>query len=91
MNKAQANDILDRIRAGQTLSLAITNAALQALGDLPRLRAPERPLSQTLCVDGHESRVDWSCAVDGQTLGERDTRIGWSRYLDSRENKGVTQ
>ena len=91
MNKAQANDILDRIRAGQNLSLAITNAALQALGDLPRLRASERPLSKTLCVDGHESRLDWSCAVDGQEIGERDTRIGWSRYLDSRENQGVTQ
>jgi len=89
MTKNQANDILDRIRAGQNLSLAITNAALQALGDLPRLRPSERPLSHTLCVDGHESSLNRSCAVDGQTLGERDTRVGWSRYLDSGENQTV--
>ena len=89
MNKAQANDILDRIRAGQSLSLAITNAALQATGDLPRLRAPERPLGETLCVDGHESRLDWSGEVVSQALGGGDTRIGWSRYLDSRENQTV--
>lgn len=89
MNKAQANDILDRIRAGQNLSLAITNAALQALGDLSQLRPLERTFSEELCADGDESRLDRPCAVDGQETGERDTRIGWSRYLDSRENQTV--
>ena len=89
MNKVQAHDILDRIRAGQTMSLAITNAALQATGDLPRLRPFERPFGEALCADGDEPRLDWASKVVSQTLGERDTRIGWSRYLDSPENQGI--
>ena len=93
MNKVQAHDILDRIRntGGQGLSLAITNAALQATGDLPRLRPFERPFSEALCSDGDEPRLDWASKVVGQTLGERDTRIGWSRYLDCPENKGISR
>ena len=89
MNKVKANDILDRIRAGQTMSLAITNAALQATGDLPRLRPFERPFSEALCADGDEPRLDWASKVVSQALGGRDTRVGWSRYLDCKENQGV--
>lgn len=87
MNKKQANDVLDRIRAGQTLSLAITNHALQATGDLPRLRAPESTHGEKLCFDGDESCHDRPCAVYGQEIREGDTRIGWSRYLDCRETE----
>ena len=89
MNKVQAHDILDRIRAGQTMSLAITNAALQATGDLPRLRTFERPFSEALCAYGNERRLDWASKVVGQAFGERDSRIGWSRYLDCKENQGI--
>ncbi len=89
MNKAQANDILDRIRAGQTLSLAITNSALQATGDLSRLRPLERAFGEELCADGDEPRLNRPCQIHGEVLRERDTRIGWSRYLDSRENQTV--
>ncbi len=89
MNKAQANDILDRIRAGQALSLAITNAALQALGDLPRLRALERPFGASLCVDGHESSINRAGEVVCQEAGSGESGVGWSRYLDSRENQTV--
>ena len=91
MNKVQAHDILDRIRntGGQGLSLAITNAALQATGDLPRLRPFERPLGEALCSDGDEPRLDWASKVVSQALGERDSRIGWSRYLDCKENQGI--
>ena len=91
MNKVQAHDILDRIRAGQGLSLAITNAALQATGDLPRLRPFERPLGEALCADGDEPRLDWASKVVSQAIGGRDNRIGWSRYLDSPENKGISR
>ena len=89
MNKKQANDVLDRIRAGQTLSLAITNHALQATGDLPRLRAPEAAHGETLRFVGDERGHDRPCAVHGQEIRERDTRIGWSRYLDSRETETI--
>ena len=91
MNKKQANDVLDRIRAGQTLSLALTNHALQATGDLPRLRASEGTHGETLRFVGDEPCHDRPCAVHGQEIREGDTRIGWSRYLDSRETQGVTQ
>ena len=87
MNKKQANDILDRIRAGQTLSLAITNHALQATGDLPRLRAPEAAHGETLRFVGDEPCHHRPCAVHGEEIRERDARIGWSRYLDSRETE----
>ena len=89
MNKNQANDVLDRLRAGANLSLAITNHALQATGDLPRLRAPEAAHGEALRSDGDESGFNRSCEVYGQEMGERDTRIGWSRYLDSREDQTV--
>lgn len=89
MNKNQANDILDRIRAGANLSLAITNHALQATGDLPRLRAPEAAHGEKLCFDGNERGFNRSCEVHGQEMGERDTRVGWSRYLDCREDQTV--
>ena len=91
MNKTQAHDILDRIRAGQTMSLAITNAALQATGDLPRLRPFERPFSEALCADGDEPRLDWASKVVSQAIGGGDNRIGWSRYLDSPENQGISR
>ena len=87
MNKKQANDILDRIRAGQALSLAITNHALQATGDLPRLRASESTHGETLRFVGDERGHDRSCEIYGEEIRERDTRIGWSRYLDSRETE----
>ena len=89
MNKVQAHDILDRIRAGQTMSLAITNAALQATGDLPRLRPLERILVEAIRSDGDEPRLDRPCPTHGEVVREGDTRIGWSRYLDSPENKGI--
>lgn len=89
MNKKQANDVLDRIRAGANLSLAITNHALQATGDLPRLRAHEAAHGEKLRSDGDERGFNRSCEVYGQEMGEGDTRIGWSRYLDSRENQTV--
>ena len=91
MKKSQANDILDRIRAGQSLSLAITNSALQATGDLSRLRPLERAFGEELCADGDESGFNRPCQIHGEVLRERDARVGWSRYLDSRENQGVTQ
>lgn len=87
MNKKQANDVLDRIRAGQTLSLAITNHALQATGDLPRLRALESTHGETLRFVGDERGHDRPCALHGEEIREGDTRIGWSRYLDSRETE----
>lgn len=89
MNKSQANDILDRIRAGANLSLACTNYALQATGDLPRLRAPEAAHGEALRIDGDERGFNRSCEVHGQEIREGDTRIGWSRYLDCRETETI--
>ena len=85
MTKYEANRILDRIRDGYPVSLAIATQALQRTGDISGI--PDKPL----CFDGDERGFNRSCEVDGQEMGERNPTIGWSRYLDCRENQGVKE
>ncbi len=78
MNKIQARAILDQIRSGESsLSLSLTNEALEWTGDL------SRPLGEPLRADGYEQGNDRPCALHDATTGER---VGWSRYLDCKTN-----
>lgn len=86
MEKSKANEILDRIRNGETMSVAIATEALQATGDIARLCQHERASSPTLCVDGNEQRFNRPCALYDTPVGER---VGWSRYLDCKTNQGI--
>ena len=88
MTKDKANDILNRLRSGENMSVALTTQALQVTGDITRLCLHERAFSPTLCVNGNEQRFNRSCALHDTPIGER---VGWSRYLDCQTNKGVKE
>lgn len=88
MDKKQANEILNRVKNGESMSVAITTQALQLTGDITRLCQHEKASSTTLCVDGNEQRFNRPCALYDTPVGER---VGWSRYLDCQKNQGVTQ
>jgi len=77
-----ANRILDRIREGYAMSLAIATQALQRTGDIPDF--PDKPLQPT----GVKPCNDRT----GETQNSRtEEGFSYSRYLDSEQNKGVKE
>ena len=86
MTKAEAHAILNSIKDGHSMSVAITTQALQVTGDIVKLCQHERASCPTLCVDGNEPRIDRPCTLYDTPVGER---VGWSRYLDCKTNQGV--
>ena len=87
MTKIEANDILNRLKNGENMSVAVTTQALQITGDITRLCLHEKAFSPTLCVNGNEQRFNRPCALYDTPVGER---VGWSRYLNCQTNKGIT-
>jgi hypothetical protein len=74
-----ANRILDRIREGHPMPVALTTQALLITGDIPRISHP------TLCIDGNESCHDRAIKAESKGI---EGRFSYSAYLDSTENKG---
>ena len=82
MTKNDANRILNRVREGYAMSLAITTQALQRTGDIPDF--PDKPLR----TNGDEPKDDRT----GETQNSRtEEGFSYSRYLDSQQNKGVKE
>jgi len=82
MTKNDANRILNRIREGYAMSLAITTQALQRTGDIPDF--PDKPLRS----NGNEPKDDRT----GETQNSRtEEEFSYSRYLDSQQNQGVKE
>jgi hypothetical protein len=82
MTKNDANRILNRVREGYPMSLAITTQALQRTGDIPDF--PDKPLQPT----GDEPKDDRT----GETQNSRtEEGFSYSRYLDSEQTKGVKE
>ena len=82
MNKQQANEILNRIREGYPMPLAITTQALQRTGDIPDLS--DKPLR----FDGDEPKDDRA----GETQNSRtEEGFSYSRYLNCEQNKGTQE
>ena len=79
MTLDHANQILDRIREGYPMPLAIATQALQRTGDIPRISHP------TLCFDGNEPCHDRAIQMESKGT---EGRFSYSAYLDSTENKG---
>lgn len=80
MTKNDANRILNRVREGYPMSLAITTQALQRTGDIPDF--PDKPLR----TNGNEPKDDRT----GETQNSRtEEGFSYSRYLDSTTNKGT--
>ena len=82
MTKNEANRILNRIREGYAMSLAITTQALQRTGDIPDF--PDKPLR----TNGDEPKDDRA----GETQNSRtEEGFSYSRYLDSKQNQGIKE
>ena len=82
MTKNDANRILNRVREGYAMSLAITTQALQRTGDIPDF--PDKPLR----TNGDEPKDDRT----GETQNSRtEEGFSYSRYLDSQQTKGVKE
>ena len=79
MTKYDANRILDRIREGYPMPLAIATQALQRTGDIPDL--PHNPLR----TNGDEPKDDRAVEVESKGV-KRD--FSYSAYLDSPKNTG---
>lgn len=78
----EANRILNRVREGYPVSLAITTQALQRTGDIPDF--PDKPLR----TNGDEPCNDRT----GETQNSRtEEGFSYSRYLDSQQTKGVKE
>ena len=82
MTLDHANRILDRIREGYPMPLAITTQALQRTGDIPDF--PDKPLR----TNGDESSHDRAIEVESKGI---EVGFSYSRYLDSKQNKGVKE
>ena len=78
----EANRILNRVREGYAMSLAITTQALQRTGDIPRI--PD----ESLCFDGNEPQNDRAIEVESKGT---ESRFSYSAYLDSPKDKGVKE
>ena len=77
-----ANRILDRIREGYAMSLAITTQALQRTGDIPDF--PDKPLRSI----GSQSSHDRASPMENSGTKEG---FSYSRYLDSQQNQGIKE
>ena len=82
MTNNEANRILNRVREGYAMSLAITTQALQRTGDIPRI--PD----ESLCFDGNEPKNDRAIEVESKGT---ESRFSYSAYLDSQQTKGVKE
>jgi hypothetical protein len=78
----EANQILNRVREGYAMSLAITTQALQRTGDISGL--PHNPLR----TNGDESSNDRASPMENTGTKEG---FSYSRYLDSEQTKGVKE
>lgn len=77
MTRIEAHAILDQLRNGKAMPVAVTNQALLVTGDITGI------FGKSLRPDGNEQRLDRPCALYDTPVGER---VGWSRYLDCKTN-----
>ncbi len=86
MNRKEANQLLDRLKDGETYPLEQISAALFATGDL---YAGMRSARVDTTLSGQNQRsgcVDGATLVGGdQSQHSQDSRPGWSKYLDCRD------
>jgi hypothetical protein len=82
MTLDHARTILNRVREGYPMSLAITTQALQRTGDIPELHG------STLRFNGDEPCDDRAVEVESEGI---EGGFSYSRYLDCPTNKGVKE
>ena len=82
MTLDHANRILDRIREGYPMPLAITTQALLRTGDISGVS------NRTLCFDGNESSHHRAVEVESKGI---EGGFSYSAYLDCPKNKGTQE
>ena len=73
MTKNEANKLLDRLREGHPMPVALTTQALYTTGDIPRLSG------QPLRFDSNEQRNNRPCEAHDQAA---EVGFSYSQYLD---------
>jgi hypothetical protein len=81
MTKTQAHELLNRLRDGHPMPVALTNTALERTGDLCRTS------SQTLRFDGYEQGNNRPCQAHDQTA---EVGFSYSAYLDCPTTESAT-
>lgn len=81
MTKNEANKLLNRLRDGHPMPVALTTQALYATGDISRLSG------EPLCFDGHEQRNNRPCQAHDQTA---EIGFSYSQYLDCPTTESAT-
>ena len=81
MTKNEANKLLDRLREGHPMPVALTTQALYTTGDIPRLSG------QPLRFDGHEQRNNRPCQAHDQAA---EVGFSYSAYLDCPTTESAT-
>ena len=82
MTKDDANRVLNRVREGCPMPLAITTQALQRTGDIPDI--PDRALQPI----GDEPCNDRAIEVESKGI---EKGFSYSAYLDSPKDKGIKE
>lgn len=81
MTKNEAKKLLDRLREGHPMPVALTTQALYTTGDIPRLSG------QPLRADGHEQRNNRPCEAHDQAA---EVGFSYSAYLDCPTTESAT-
>ena len=82
MTLDHARTILNRVREGYPMPLAITTQALQRTGDIPDF--PDKPLR----FDGDESSNDRAIETESQGV---EKGFSYSAYLDCPKTEGTKE
>lgn len=82
MTLDHARTILNRVREGYPMPLAITTQALERTGDIPRI--PD----ESLCFNGDEFSNHRAIETESKGIEEG---FSYSRYLNSQQNQGIKE
>jgi hypothetical protein len=75
MTKNEANKLLDRLREGHPMPVALTTQALYTTGDISKL------FGKPLRFDGYEQRNNRPCQAHDQAA---EVGFSYSQYLDKK-------
>jgi hypothetical protein len=81
MTRIEAHAILDQLRNGKAMPVAVTTEALFVTGDITGF------FGESLRANGDEQRLDRPCAPHDTAI---PNNFSYSKYLDCQTNEGVT-
>ncbi len=81
MTRIEAHAILDQLKNGKAMPVAVTTEALLVTGDITGF------FGKSLRTDSDEQRLDRPCAPHDTAI---PNNFSYSKYLDCQTNKRVT-